>query len=103
MKLNLNTVLAIAGGIGVFAPDVASVATWLGGTGVPWLGYVARGLGVAALLLASLPRIVSRLRPLLASANLATPPAPSESGDAPGKVLPVVDAETTTETKGPTT
>ena len=76
MKLNLNTILAVAGGVGVFAPDVASVSAWLAGTSVPWLGTVAKGLGVLALLLASLPRIVTRLRPVLAAANLATPPAP---------------------------
>lgn len=74
-KFNLNTILAILGLAAVFAPDVASVGAALAGTGIPWLGYVARGLGTVALLLASLPRIIGKARPLLAAFNLATPPA----------------------------
>lgn len=84
-RINLSTILAVAGGVGVFAPDLSAVATWLAGTGVPWLGYVARGLGAAALLASSLPRIVTRLRPLLAAANLATPTGatPSDPREVP--------------------
>ena len=29
MKLNLTTILLVLAGLGVFAPDVASVAAWL--------------------------------------------------------------------------
>jgi hypothetical protein len=92
-KINLSTVLAVAGAVGIFAPDLASVSAWLAGTGIPRLALAAKILGFSAALLASLPRIVTRLRPILAAANLATAPsaiAPVIIGDAPGKVLPIV-------------
>lgn len=82
-RINLNTVLAVLGLSAVFAPDVADVAAAIAGTGVPWLSTVARGLGAAALLLSSLPRIVGRLRPLLAALNLATPPDEPKDGRTP--------------------
>lgn len=73
-RINLNTVLLVLGAAALFAPDVAEVAAMLAGTGVPWLGTVARVFGAAALLLSSLPRIIGRLRPILAALGLATPP-----------------------------
>ena len=72
--LNPNTVLLVLGVAATFGPDIAEVATWLAGSGVAWLGPVARVLGAGALLLSSLPRIITRLRPALAALNLATPP-----------------------------
>jgi hypothetical protein len=72
-RINLNTVLLFLGAIAVFAPDVASVAAWLAGAGIEWLAPVARMLGALALLLSSLPRIITRLRPVLSMLNLASP------------------------------
>ena len=100
MKINLSTALTILGGLGVLAPDLTGLAAWLTSLHVGWLTHVAHGLGGAALLCASLPRVVTRLRPLLAAANLATAPgalapvpvaaASSQAGgDAEGKVLPI--------------
>jgi len=75
-RLNLNTVLAVLGGLAVFAPDVAALASVLQGWGVTWLAVPIRVLGASALLLSSLPRIIGRLRPVLAALNLATPGEP---------------------------
>lgn len=80
-RWNLNTVLLVLGLLASFGPDLANVSTALAGSGVGWLAWVSRGLGAAALLLSSLPRIITRLRPLLAAFNLATPaesPKPEE-------------------------
>jgi hypothetical protein len=88
-KLNLNTILLILGTLALFAPDLASVAAWLAGAGVTWLATVAKVFGAAALLLSSLPRIIGRLRPVLALLGLATQPA--DSLDA----LPIPAGETT--------
>jgi len=97
MKLNINTILAILGGLGVFAPDLAFVAQWLTGLGIGWLGYVARALGVLAVLFAAAPRIVPRLRGFLALFGLAT--APGE----PAPVAPVKGAlPATVQPNGPT-
>jgi hypothetical protein len=79
-RINLNTVLAVLGGLAVFAPDVAALASVLQGWGVTWLAVPIRVLGAAALLLSSLPRIIGRLRPLLAALNLASP---SQTDDPP--------------------
>jgi hypothetical protein len=75
-RINLNTVLLVLGLLAEFGPDIAGASTALAGSGVAWLLPVARVLGVLALLLASLPRIITRLRPMLAAINLASPPAP---------------------------
>lgn len=71
--LNLNTALAILGVLALFGPDLASVAATMNGLGIPWLTTVAKVIGALALLLSSLPRIITRLRPLLALLGLATP------------------------------
>jgi hypothetical protein len=74
MKLNLNTLLVILAGLGVFAPDVAAVATWLASVHVAWLAYVVRALGLLAAFFAAAPLVVPRLRAFLALCGLATPP-----------------------------
>ena len=74
MKLNLATILAILGGLGVFAPDVAGLATWLASMNISWLSYVVRGLGLLAAFFAAAPLVVPRLRSFLALLGLATPP-----------------------------
>jgi hypothetical protein len=73
-SVNLNTILAVLGALALFGPDLASVAATMNGLGIPWLTTVAKVLGALALLLSSLPRIIGRLRPLLALLGLATPP-----------------------------
>ena len=80
-KLNLNTVLLVLGLAAEFGPDLAGASTALAGTGVAWLVPVSRVIGAVALILSSLPRIVTRLRPVLAALGLASPPAPPK--DAP--------------------
>lgn len=70
---NINTTLALVGIAATFAPDISSIAAWLASSGVEWLSPVARVLGVLALLLTSAPRVIKRLRPMLAAAGLATP------------------------------
>jgi hypothetical protein len=74
VKINLNKILALLGAVAEFAPDVAGASTWLSAHGVGWASYAARGLGVIALLMASLPQIIKRLRAPLAQLGLATPP-----------------------------
>jgi len=86
-KLNLNTILAILGGLGVFAPDVASVAAGLASLGVAWLAMPIKILGFLATFCAAAPRVVPKLRAFLALFGLATPPGavapwvPGKPGD----------------------
>jgi len=74
MKVNLATLLAILGGLGVFAPDVAGLAAWLATMHIGWLAYVVRGLGFVAALFAAMPIMVPRLRAFLSLFGLATAP-----------------------------
>jgi hypothetical protein len=72
-KLTLNNALLVIGIAGTFVPDILGASAALAGTGVGWLVWVAKGLGAVALILGGLARAVPKLRPLLASMNLATP------------------------------
>ena len=94
MKLNLNTLLIVLGGLGVFAPDIAAVATWLASMHVAWLGSVVRGLGLLAAFCSAAPLVVPRLRAFLALLGLATPPG-ARAPWIPGKddVTPVVTSK----------
>ena len=74
VALNLNTALSVLGGLGVFAPDVASVATWLASMHVAWLSSVVRALGLLAAFCSAAPLVVPKLRAFLAMFGLATPP-----------------------------
>ena len=74
MKLNLNTLLLVLAGLGVFAPDIASVAAWLASMNIAWLGTVVKGLGLLAAFCSAAPLVVPRLRSFLALLGLATPP-----------------------------
>lgn len=74
MKLNLNTILLVLAGLGVFAPDIASVAAWLASMNISWLGTVVKGLGLLAAFCSAAPLVVPRLRSFLALLGLATPP-----------------------------
>ena len=74
MKLNLNTILLVLAGLGVFAPDIASVAALLASFHIAWLGTVIKGLGLLAAFCSAAPLVVPRLRAFLALLGLATPP-----------------------------
>ena len=74
MKLNLNTLLLVLAGLGVFSPDIASVAAWLASVHIAWLGSVVKGLGLLAAFCSAAPLVVPRLRAFLALLGLATPP-----------------------------
>jgi hypothetical protein len=74
MKLNLNTILLVLGGLGVFAPGIASVAAWLASMNISWLGTVVKGLGLLAAFCSAAPLVIPRLRSFLALLGLATPP-----------------------------
>ena len=74
MKINLNTILLILGGLGVFAPSVTSVATWLASMNVVWMSPVIRGLGLLAAFFSAAPLVVPQLRAFFASLGLATAP-----------------------------
>lgn len=73
IKLNLNSLLVILGGLGVFAPDVTVIATWLENTHIHWISYVAKALGFVAVFFAAAPLAVPKLRAFLALLGLATP------------------------------
>lgn len=72
-KLNLNSILVVLGGLGLFATDVTVIATWLDGLGISWLSPVARVLGFIAVFFAAAPLAVPKLRAFLALFGLATP------------------------------
>jgi hypothetical protein len=94
MKLNLNTFLAILGGLGIFAPDVVALASWLSALHVSWLAYPIRGLAALALFFAAAPLVAPKLRAFLALLGLATPPgaqAPWAPGQAVTPFPPPVD------------
>jgi len=74
MRINLNTILIVLAGLGVFSPDIASVAAWLASMNVAWLGTVVKGLGLLAAFCSAAPLVVPRLRSFLALLGLATPP-----------------------------
>jgi hypothetical protein len=73
VKLNFNTILVVLGGLGVFSPDVAFIASWLDHLHIHWLSYVARLLGFVAAFFAAAPLAVPKLRAFLALFKLATP------------------------------
>ena len=89
MRINLNTILLVLAGLGVFAPDIASVAAWLASMNVAWLGTVIKGLGLLAAFCSAAPLVVPRLRAFLALLGLATAPGARAPWD-PTKVTPPV-------------
>lgn len=106
MKLNLNTILLVLAGLGVFAPDVASVAAWLASMNIAWLGTVVKGLGLLAAFCSAAPLVVPRLRSFLALLGLATPPgavAPWNPTRDAGPVPPVALVPNRETISGPDT
>jgi hypothetical protein len=73
IKLNLNTALVVLGGLGLFAPDAAFIATWLTHWNIHWLTYVAKIFGFLAVFFTAAPLAVPKLRAFLALFKLATP------------------------------
>jgi hypothetical protein len=73
IRFNLNTLLVFLGGLGVFAPDAAFIATWLNHWNIHWLTYVAKVFGFLAVFFAAAPLAVPKLRAFLALFKLATP------------------------------
>ncbi len=100
-RINLNTILAILGGLGVFAPDIAAFASMLAELHISWLGYVVRALGLLAAFCAAAPLVVPRLRAFLALLGLATPPGavapwvPGKAGDPALQAAPLPKTEVT--------
>jgi hypothetical protein len=94
MKINLNTLLATLGGLGVFAPDVAQVAAWLASMHISWMSYVVRGLGLLAAFFAAAPLVVPKLRAFLSLLGLATAPGAQAPGvlKAVGVIVPITQA-----------
>jgi hypothetical protein len=75
MKLpNRNQVLIVIGLLAVEGPDVAAVATWLSGLGIPRLIGVVHFLGFLSAALGGLALAWPRIRAILAAGGLATPP-----------------------------
>jgi hypothetical protein len=104
IKFNLNTILLILGGLGVFAPDVASVAVWMASMHIAWLSLPVRILAFIATACAAAPLIVPKLRAFLALLGLATAPSsvtPSASG-APAQVIPLLDGSSVVQVTRPT-
>ena len=89
MKLNLNTLLVILGGLGVFAPDVASLATWMASMNIAWLSLPIRILGTMAVFFSAAPLVVPRIRSFLALLGLATPPGAIAPWDPKKDIGPV--------------
>ena len=106
MKLNLNTILLILGGLAVMAPDFLDASAWLTSLGVHWLLPVAHGLAVVALACGGLALALPRLRKMLALLGLATPPgalAPwnPASGPQPA-IIPLMDGSAVVQVRPPT-
>jgi hypothetical protein len=73
IKLNASSLLIVLGGLGVFAPDAAFIATWLSSWNIHWLSHVSRAFGLLAAVFAAAPLAVPKLRAFLALLKLATP------------------------------
>jgi hypothetical protein len=81
IKLNLNTLLLVLGGMAIAGPDVKAISDWLASLGVSWLIPVSHGFAYAAVACAGLSRALPFVRPFLSKFGLAT---------APGEAAPVV-------------
>lgn len=104
IKLNINTLLFVLGGLGLFAPDVASLAAWLASTHITWLVLPVKILAFLATAFAAAPLIVPRLRAFLAFLGLATAPSsvtPTATGT-PAPVVPLLDGSSVIQVSPPT-
>jgi hypothetical protein len=88
--MNLNVILGILGGLGVYAPSVSAVATWLSSMHIAWMGPVIRGLGLLSAFFAAAPLAVPQLRGFLSLLGLATAPGARAPWN-PKKVTPPAD------------
>lgn len=64
-----NLCLLIGGVLAVLAPDLTGIATWLAGLGIGWLSWVARVLGILALVGSRWDVIKAKLEPLLTASK----------------------------------
>ena len=71
---NRNQIMIIIGLVVAEGPDVAAVAAWLGGLGIPHLAKLIHLLGWLSTALASAAIAWPSIRSKLALAGLATPP-----------------------------
>ena len=65
--------LMVGGTLAVLAPDLTSLAATLSGLGVGWLAWVARILGIAALIGSRWDKIRAKVAPLLGPPSSGTP------------------------------
>jgi hypothetical protein len=65
--------LMVGGSLAVLAPDLTGIAASLAGLGVGWLNWVARGLGILALIGSRWDVIRSKVSPLLGPPSSGTP------------------------------
>ena len=101
MKLNINSILLLLGGLAVLGPDFLDASAWLTSLGVHWLLPVAHGLAVVALACGGLALALPRMRKMLSLLGLATPPGgqapwtPGKPGDPQLQAAPLVSATPT--------
>jgi hypothetical protein len=107
MKLpNRNQIMLAIGLIVAEGPDVAAVATWLGGLGIPNLAKLIHFLGWLSTALASAALAWPGIRARLAAAGLTTPPgalAPWDPAHGPQPALiPLLDGSSVIQVSLPT-
>ena len=69
----LHYFLAVGGVLAVLAPDLTSLAATLSGLGIGWLNWVAKGLGIAALIGSRWDVMRAKVQPLLCKPSSNTP------------------------------
>lgn len=69
----LHYFLAVGGILAVLAPDLTGLAAALSGLGVGWLNWIAKGLGIAALIGSRWDVIRAKVQPLLGPPSPNTP------------------------------
>jgi hypothetical protein len=74
IRLNLNTVLFVLGGLAIAGPDFSAASAWLAASGIPHVIGIVHLLGYAATACGGLALAMPFLRKTLALLGLATPP-----------------------------
>ena len=106
LSINRNQILIAIGLLSTEGPDVSAVAAWLPTLGIPHLTGVIHLLGTVSLMLGGLALAWPRIRSLLATAGLATPPgavAPWNPTRDAGPVPPVALVPNRETISGPDT
>ena len=87
MKLNINTILLLLGGLATIGPDLTGLAAWLSNIHVGWMVHVVHALAWGATACGALALALPKLRAFLAALGLATAPGtkapwiPGKPGD----------------------